>query len=85
MRAGVRLLRFGADAYAFCALAAGTVDCVFEAGVRPYDVGAPIALVEAAGGTVTTWTGGRAEGGGNVVASASPALHEWALRRLAGG
>lgn len=82
LRSRVRLMRYGCDAYAFCALAAGSVDCVVELGVQPYDVCAPIALVEAAGGIVSDWHGGRAERGGTIVASASPALHEWALDLL---
>lgn len=82
-RTEARLVRYGADAYAFCALAAGSVDVVFERGVQPYDVGALIPLVEAAGGTFTTWQGERPEAGGNVVAAATPALHEWALSILA--
>ena len=79
LRSAARLVRYGCDAYAFCALAAGTVDLVVELGVQPYDVVAPIALVEAAGGTVTNWAGKRAEAGGSIVAAASPELHEWAL------
>ena len=82
MRTGARLVRYSADAYAFCALAAGHVQVVVERGVQPYDIGAPIALVEAAGGTFTTWEGGRPEPGGNVVAAASPALHAWAIGHL---
>ena len=45
-------------------------------------MGALIPLVEAAGGVFTTWDGGRPEGGGHVVASASGTLHEWALGHL---
>ena len=85
VRAGVRLTRYGADAYAFCLLAAGTVDIAFEVGVAPYDIGGLIPIVEAAGGLFTTWDGGRPEGGGAVVASASPQLHQWALGTLNAG
>ena len=84
MRAQARLVRYSADAYAFCALAGGTVQVVVERGVQPYDVGALIPIVEAAGGVMTTWHGGRPEGGGNVVAAATPALHDWALGHLRG-
>ena len=82
IRTGVRLTRYGTDAYAFCALAAGAVDLVFERGVQPYDICAPIAIVEAAGGVATNWRGERAEPGGDIVCAASPALHAWALERL---
>lgn len=82
-RAEAQLVRYGADAYAFCALAAGTVDVVFERGVQPHDVSALIPIIEAAGGLFTSWKGERPEAGGNVVAAATPALHEWALSILA--
>ena len=82
VRREARLVRYSADAYAFCAVAAGSVQVAFERGVQPYDVGALIPLVEAAGGLFTTWTGDRAEKGGDVVAAATPELHEWALSHL---
>ena len=84
MRDEARLVRYSADAYAVCALAAGHVQVVVECGVQPYDVGAVIPIVEAAGGVMTTWTGGRPEAGGDVVAAASPELHAWALAHLRG-
>ena len=84
-RREARLVRYGTDAYAFCALAAGQVDVVFERGVQPYDVSALIALVEGAGGVFSTWAGERAEPGGNVVAAATPALHDWAVAILSRG
>ena len=80
----VRHLRFGADCYAFCMLAMGQVDLVIEVGVQPYDVMALIPIVEAAGGVMTTFDGGRPEDGGNVVAAGDPRVHAEALRRLAG-
>ena len=80
----VRHLRFGADCYAFCMLAMGQVDLVIEVGVQPYDVMALIPIVEAAGGVMTTFDGGRPEGGGNVVAAGDPRVHAEALRRLSG-
>lgn len=82
LRRSVRLTRFGADCYAFAMLAAGCVDLCFEPGLQPYDIVALIPLVEAAGGVVTTLDGGRAEEGGDVLASATPALHEAALELL---
>ena len=82
IRSECRLMRYSADAYAVCGVAMGTVQVAFERGVEPYDVGALIPLVEAAGGIYTTWDGGRPEAGGDVVASASPELHEWALSHL---
>ena len=59
------------------------VDLVIEAGLQPYDIAAPMAVVEAAGGIVTDWTGGPAWNGGRVIAAATPDLHRQAMRLLA--
>lgn len=80
----VRLTRYGFDCYAYALLALGQVDLVIEAGLQPYDVVAPIAVVQAAGGIVTDWSGGPAHGGGRVIAAATPELHAQALALLAG-
>ncbi len=79
LAAKVRLTRYGMDCYAYALLALGTVDLVVEAGLNPYDIQAPIALIQAAGGIVTDWQGRPAHEGGRVVAAASPALHDQAL------
>lgn len=81
--ARVRLTRFGMDCYAYALLAAGHVDLVIEAGLSAYDIHAPIAVIEAAGGIVTDWQGGPAYAGGRVLAAANPALHAAALEILA--
>ena len=79
----VRLTRYGCDCYAYALLAAGHVDLVIEAGLNPYDIQAPIAVIEAAGGIVTDWQGGPAHHGGQALAAANPELHAAALKRLA--
>ncbi len=81
----VRLTRYGMDCYAYALLAAGQIDLVIEAGLQRYDVAAPIAVIEAAGGIVTDWQGGRADAGGQVLAAANPAIHAAALALLNGG
>ncbi|MGR3433999.1 MAG: inositol monophosphatase family protein [Shimia sp.] len=81
--AGAKLVRYGLDCYGYALLAAGHVDLVIEAGLAPYDIHAPIAVIEAAGGIVTDWQGGPSRDGGRVIAAASPALHAEALARLA--
>jgi len=78
-----RLTRYGMDCYAYALLAAGQVDLVIEAGLAAYDIQAPIAVVQAAGGIVTDWEGGSVHEGGRVVAAATPALHAAALAKLA--
>jgi histidinol phosphatase-like enzyme (inositol monophosphatase family) len=80
----VRLVRYGTDCYAYALLAAGQIDLVIEAGLQAYDVQAPIAVVEAAGGIVTDWQGRPAHQGGRILAAAGPALHARALALLAG-
>ncbi len=84
LEARVRLARYGTDCYAYCLLAAGFVDLVVETGLKPYDIGALIPIIEQAGGVVTTANGGRAEDGGDIVAAATPALHAAALAVLNG-
>lgn len=78
----VRLTRYGMDCYAYALLALGQIDLVIEAGLHPYDIVAPIAVVEAAGGVVTDWDGGSVLGGGQVIAAATPDLHAAALALL---
>lgn len=80
----VRLTRYGLDCYAYALLALGQVDLVIEAGLQAYDVVAPIAVVQAAGGIVTDWKGGPAHGGGRIIAAATPEIHAHALTLLAG-
>lgn len=79
-----RLTRYGMDCYAYGLLAAGQIDLVVEAGLKPYDIQAPIAVIEAAGGIVTDWRGGPAHDGGRVLAAATPELHAQACEVLAG-
>ena len=84
LEARARLTRFGVDCYAFVMLAAGHVDLVVEAGLKPYDIVALIPIIEQAGGIVTDFGGGRAEGGGDILAAATPELHAEALAILNG-
>jgi len=78
----VRLTRYGMDCYAYALLAAGQIDLVIEAGLQAYDIQAPIAVVSAAGGVVTDWTGGPVHQGGRCLAAANPDLHAQALAIL---
>lgn len=78
----VRLVRYGMDCYAYALLAAGHIDLVIEAGLNPYDVQAPIAVIQAAGGIVTDWKGGPAHNGGRLVAAANAQLHARVLEIL---
>lgn len=75
----VRLVRYGTDCYAYALLAAGQIDLVIEAGLYAYDVQAPIAVIEAAGGIVTDWQGRPAPNGGRILAAANAQVHAAAL------
>ena len=78
----VKLTRFGCDCYAYGLLAAGQIDLVIEAGLNAYDIAAPIGVIEAAGGIVTDWEGGKVHDGGRALAAATPELHKKALQVL---
>ena len=77
-----KLARYGCDCYAYCMLAAGHIDIVVEAGLKPHDIVALIPIIEGAGGVVTTWDGGSAAGGGSIVAAGDRRLHEAVLGLL---
>ncbi|MBD3765370.1 MAG: inositol monophosphatase family protein [Rhodobacterales bacterium] len=84
VRDAVRLTRYGMDCYAYALVAAGQIDLVIEAGLQAYDVAAPIAVIEAAGGIVTDWQGGPCPQGGQVLAAANASVHAAALALLNG-
>ncbi len=78
-----KMVRYGADCFAYAMVAAGHIDVVFEAGLKDVDIVALIPIIEAAGGRVTSWDGGPATNGGNVLATGDPRLHDALLKRLA--
>jgi histidinol phosphatase-like enzyme (inositol monophosphatase family) len=80
----VQLARYGTDCYAFAMLAAGHVDIVADPGLKPYDIVALIPIIEKAGGVITTFEGGPAEKGGDIIAAATPELHAAAMAALRG-
>jgi histidinol phosphatase-like enzyme (inositol monophosphatase family) len=80
----VRLFRYGCDCYAYALLAAGHIDLVVECGLKPYDVGGLIPVIEQAGGVITTWDGGPAENGGEIIAAGSRKVYEEAMALLKG-
>ena len=84
LAARCRLVRHGLDCYGYAMVAAGHADLVVEAGLHPYDIQGPMAVVEAAGGVVTDWEGRPAWSGGRVVAAGDPDLHRAAIEALSG-
>jgi len=86
VRQGVKLARFGADCYAYGLLAAGFIDLVIEAGLKPYDYCALVPVIEGAGGEMSDWAGEALSlrSDGRVVAAGDPALAAAARSALAG-
>ena len=78
----VKQVRYGMDCYAYALLAAGQIDLVIEAGLQSYDIAAPAALVQAAGGIATNWAGGPCHHGGQVICAANADIHAQALNLL---
>jgi inositol-phosphate phosphatase / L-galactose 1-phosphate phosphatase / histidinol-phosphatase len=83
--AAVKLTRFGADCYAHGLLAAGFIDIVVEASLKPYDFCAAVAVIEGAGGIATDWSGARLTltSDGRVVFAGDQRVHASALALLA--
>lgn len=81
----VRLVRYGGDCYSYGLLASGHCDLVLETGLQPYDYLPLVQIIEGAGGVITDWTGAPLglQSSGEVLASATPALHHAMLDRLA--
>lgn len=82
VEAACRLARYGADCYAYCMLASGSIDLVIEADLNVYDIAALIPLIRDAGGLVTDWQGNPDPWGGDVIAAANPEIHAAALALL---
>jgi histidinol phosphatase-like enzyme (inositol monophosphatase family) len=83
----VRLRRFGGDCYAYGLLAAGFIDLVVEADLKPFDYCALINIIHGAGGIISDWDGKPLglHSDGRVIAAANAALHQQALKVLAEG
>jgi len=82
--APAKLVRFGADCYAYGLVALGLIDCVIEASLKPYDFSAMVPIVEGAGGVATDWQGaplGLASDG-RVIAAGDPRVHRQVLALL---
>lgn len=85
LRAVTRQQVYGGDGYAYAMLATGGIDLVVEAGLKPYDVCALIAIIQGAGGIITDWQGNLLtpfNASHRVLAAATPQLHAQALLRL---
>jgi histidinol-phosphatase len=82
LQESVRQHGYGGDCYAYGLVAMGTHDIVVENQLKPFDIQAMIPIIEAAGGKVTSWDGGPADLGGDVIASGDEKIHEEILKVL---
>jgi inositol-phosphate phosphatase/L-galactose 1-phosphate phosphatase/histidinol-phosphatase len=82
--AAAKLVRFGADCYAYGLVALGLVDVVIEASLKPYDFGPVAPIIEGAGGIATDWQGAPLGLGsdGRVVAAGDRRVHRRVLALL---
>jgi len=84
LRASCRRNYWGGDAYAYGLLALGQIDIVAECENKPWDWGALVPVIQAAGGVITDWSGAplRLGSDGSVLAAANAELHAAALAAL---
>jgi len=82
VRAAARLARLGCDAYAYAMVAAGRIDLVAEAGLKPWDWSALVPVIEGAGGRVVNWRGEAPDEGGQILAVGDARLIDQALVTL---
>ncbi|QGZ96789.1 histidinol-phosphatase [Terricaulis silvestris] len=83
VRAEAKLTRYGYDCYAYAMVASGTMDCVVESGLKPFDIAALIPILTGAGGGVCAWDGGDASAGGRALAYGDERIRNAALDLLA--
>lgn len=81
----VRFTQYGGSCYAYACLARGRTDLAVDAGFDAFDLFAPTAIIEGAGGIVTDWEGKALDlhWFGRVLAAGDATLHAHALERLA--
>jgi len=82
--AAAKLVRFGADCYAYGLLALGFIDLVIESSLKPYDFSAMVPVVEGAGGIATDWQSAPLSlaSDGRVLVAGDRAAHRQALALL---
>jgi histidinol-phosphatase len=84
--AAAKLVRYGADCYAYGLVASGFIDLVIEAGLQAYDFTAMLPIVEGASGVATDWQGRPLDlaSDGRVLVAGDARAHQEALALLAG-
>ncbi|WP_395622761.1 inositol monophosphatase family protein [Sphingomonas daechungensis] len=80
LRRSVRVTRYGHDGYAYARVAAGSLDLVIEAGLKPHDYNVLVPVIRGAGGVIGDWGGGEDFTDGKIIAAATRELYEEAVR-----
>ncbi len=75
-------VRYGTDCWGYAMLAAGHVDIVIEADIKSWDVLPAAAIIEAAGGRATSWSGQEPGAQGTCLAVGDPGIHAALLARF---
>ena len=79
----LKLMQFPcADALSYSHLCEGKIDVVFQATNKIWDIHPLIPIIEAAGGTVSTWNNKDAINAGSILVSASKSIHSKMLKLL---
>ena len=86
LKSRVRYVQYGASCYAYAMLASGRTDIGLDAKFDPFDVFAPAAVIEGAGGIVTDWSGKAIDlqWRGQILAAGCETMHEQAMAILSG-
>ena len=80
----VRFTQYGGSCYAYGCLARGRTDLAVDGGLDTFDIFAPVAIIQGAGGMATDWAGAPISLAwrGQVLAAGDAALHAEAMARL---
>ena len=80
----VRFTQYGGSCYAYGCLARGRTDIAIDGGFDPYDVFAPLAIIEGAGGVASDWQDRPIDldWKGQIIAAGDRRLHQAALELL---
>lgn len=86
LKSRVRYVQYGGSCYAYAMLASGRTDIGLDAKLDPFDVFAPAAVIEGAGGIMTDWSGNPIDldWRGRVLAAGCTEMHTRALSILGG-
>ncbi len=86
LKSRVRYVQYGGSCYAYAMLASGRTDIGLDANFDTYDVFAPAAVIEGAGGIVSDWSGKGIDldWQGQILAAGCAQMHEQAMAILAG-